>query len=280
MTRSKLKTALALLALQIVLAPAALAQCIPVNFPAGWLHQQENAGGHTIARHGHKADAELVQRLQQHPNIAAASTYTNDATAEAFITAGLGVLRVQLNQWAANAQVGAQRANDFVGNNTVGRVAFRPPNLQNIVNSTLFRTVLRATGQGECFLLTSFPTRPPQQAADALNPTNTAATTADSPTATPMDKSNPQWTSLLGYLAGNFSDTDLSDEKAAVDGLNKNTVKWYKEVLQQGRGVLKESFDWQQIPDYANRTFDTKDKALVWLEKMMDTLEFGIKSLG
>jgi hypothetical protein len=57
-------------------------------------------------------------------------------------------------------------------------------------------------------------------------------------------------------------------------------VGWYKEVLQQGRGVLKESFDWQQIPDYANRTFDTQDKALVWLEKMMDTLESGIKSVG
>lgn len=265
MTGSKLKTALALLALQIVLAPAALAQCMPENFPAGWLPQQENAGGHTIARHGRKTDAELVQRLQYNPNIAAASTYTND-TAEASITAGLGGLRVQLNQWAANAQVGARRANDFVGNNTVGRVAFRP---QNIVNSTRFRTVLQATGQGGCLLLTLFPTRPP-------NLTNTA----DSPTATPMDKSNPQWTSLLGYLAGNFSDTDLSDEKAAVDGLNENTVGWYKEVLQQGRGVLKESFDWQQIPDYANRTFDTQDKALVWLEKMMDTLESGIKSLG
>lgn len=279
MTSSKLKTALAVLAMQILLASAALAQCIPANFPVGWLQQQENAGGHTIARHVGKTDAQLVQRLQQNPNIAAASTYTDLATAEAFIQAGLTVQRVVINQWAANALAGARRADDFIGNNVVGRVAFRPPNLQNIVDSDEFRTVLQATGGGGCFLLTSYPTRPPNPAAGALNNTKTAAAAAVSPSAKPMNKSDPQWMSLLGYLAGNFSDTDLPDEKAAVEGLNKNTVGWYKEVLQEGRGVLKVPFDWRQIPNYANRTFDTEDKALVWLEQMMDTLEFAIKNL-
>lgn len=275
MTSLKSRTALALFALEILLAPAALAQCIPANFPVGWLQQQENAGGHTIARHVGRTDAQLVQRLHQNPNIAAASTYTDLPTAEAFIEAGLTVQGAVLNQWAVNAQVGARRADNFVGNNVVGRVAFPPPNLQNIVNSNLFRTVLQATGQGGCFLLTSFPTRPPNAARGALDSTSTV--TAANPSATPVNTSDLQWMSLLGYLAGNFSDSDLPDEKAAVEGLSKKTMAWYKEVLREGRNVLKERFDWHQIPNYANRRFDTEDEALVWLERMMDTLEFAIK---
>jgi hypothetical protein len=144
----------------IALAQPAAAQCIPAHFPQNWLQQQEQAGGHTIALHVGKTDAELVQRLQKDPNIQAASTYTDQQTAEDAITAALANLRQAINNWAQNAHNGQRRVDNFApqGGEVVGRVATRPPGPQNVHDSTQFRTVIQATGGGNCYLLTSFPT--------------------------------------------------------------------------------------------------------------------------
>jgi hypothetical protein len=143
----------------IALAQPAAAQCIPAGaFPPNWLHQQDAAGGHTVALHVGKTDAELVQRLQKTPHITEASTYTDYATAENAITAGLGPLAAAINNWAKAAAPGDTLPLNFGAGGIVGRVATRPPGLANIHNSMNFRTVIRATGGGGCFLLTSYPT--------------------------------------------------------------------------------------------------------------------------
>jgi hypothetical protein len=138
-------------------APAA-AQCIPQNFPNNWLLQQEQAGGHTIARHTGKTDQELVDRLAEDLNIAASSTYPSPASAQVTITGALGAIRVVLNNWANQARNGSRRVIDFVAADTVGRVAYRPADLANVADSSEFRVILQATGGGGCYLLTSYPT--------------------------------------------------------------------------------------------------------------------------
>ncbi len=143
---------------------ASHAVCIPANFPVNWLQQQENAGGHTIARHVDKTDQQLAQRLANDPNIQEASSYrTAMANPQATITAGLASNRNAINTWAANAANGQRRAYDYVAGADVGRVASRnpaapPPALY--ANTCTFRAVLRATGGGNCYLLTSYPTTP------------------------------------------------------------------------------------------------------------------------
>lgn len=88
---------------------------------------------------------------------------------------------------------------------------------------------------------------------------------------------------LEGYLAGQFADADLAgqtDEQAAVDGLSKESLAAYREVLRQGRAVLSSpAVDWQRIADYANRRFDGEADARRWLTHIMDVLEQALKTL-
>jgi hypothetical protein len=147
----------AAIALVPLLGGAAGAACIPDILPADYLRQQENAGGHTIARHVGKTDAQLVQRLADDPRIRAASSYTDAATAQANIAAALAADRVAINIWAAAAPDRATRAWDAGSAAVVGRVASRPPGLGNIARSTHLRVVIRKTGADTCLLLTSFP---------------------------------------------------------------------------------------------------------------------------
>jgi hypothetical protein len=50
-----------------------------VESPRRDLSVDEDMGGHTLARHVGKTDAELRERLRREPNISTASTYTDRA---------------------------------------------------------------------------------------------------------------------------------------------------------------------------------------------------------
>ncbi len=56
-------------------------------------------GGHTLARHVGKSDAELAERLQRERQISAASTYTDRATAERSVGAALAEGGGRLRSW-------------------------------------------------------------------------------------------------------------------------------------------------------------------------------------
>ena len=56
-------------------------------------------GGHTLSRHVDKTDAELAERLRREPQISAASTYTDRATAERSVGAALAEAGGQLSAW-------------------------------------------------------------------------------------------------------------------------------------------------------------------------------------
>ena len=63
------------------------------------LRADEALGGHTLARHVGKSDAELAQRLRREPRISAASTYTDIRTAESAVGAALAASRGRVDGW-------------------------------------------------------------------------------------------------------------------------------------------------------------------------------------
>ena len=59
----------------------------------------ESMGGHTLARHVGKSDAELAERLRRERQISAASTYTDRGTAERSVGAALADGGGKLTSW-------------------------------------------------------------------------------------------------------------------------------------------------------------------------------------
>lgn len=73
----------------------------PEAGPAGArdLAADEAMGGHTLARHVGRTDAQLADRLRREPHISAASTYTDRGTAERAVGAALVAGARQLSAW-------------------------------------------------------------------------------------------------------------------------------------------------------------------------------------
>jgi hypothetical protein len=84
-----------------VSAPAAAAAPSPraADVQARDLSIDESMGGHTLARHVGKTDAELADRLRRERQISSASTYTDRATAERVVSAALASAGNRLTTW-------------------------------------------------------------------------------------------------------------------------------------------------------------------------------------
>ncbi len=140
----------------------ALAVCVPDNFPNNWLQNQENASGHTIARHVGKTDQWLVDRYNNNYQISGASTYATVQSATQRIQAALAITRAAYNAWEPNAIVGARRAVTTDLGFTVGRGVHtptpRPADVEDVEDFDWLVTVMEKTGAGVCLLLTSYPT--------------------------------------------------------------------------------------------------------------------------
>ena len=65
------------------------------------LAEDERAGGHTLARHVGKSDAELAARLARERDISAASTYTDAATAAIAVGTALAQSKARVDSWLA-----------------------------------------------------------------------------------------------------------------------------------------------------------------------------------
>jgi hypothetical protein len=63
------------------------------------LSVDESMGGHTLARHVGKTDAELSRRLRQERQISSASTYTDRDTAERAVGAALALASGKISAW-------------------------------------------------------------------------------------------------------------------------------------------------------------------------------------
>ena len=63
------------------------------------LESDESRGGHTLARHVGRTDAELRQRLKDEPDISAASTYTDQDAAERSVGLALSKNTSKVSDW-------------------------------------------------------------------------------------------------------------------------------------------------------------------------------------
>ncbi|WP_139330653.1 contact-dependent growth inhibition system immunity protein [Rhizobium sp. RU33A] len=91
--------------------------------PGGGLQAHEAAGGHLISRHVGKSDADLGARLNAQPNITAASSFPDRATAERAISSALDDNTANISQFL-NGTGGRLVINHNVGS-TIGNVMSR-----------------------------------------------------------------------------------------------------------------------------------------------------------
>ena len=119
------------------------------------LAQDEERGGHTLRRHVGRSREELRQRLQTESDISAASSWTDRATAELTVAAGLRAGRERVADWERR---GAGRSNltlHFDAGRAIGRSLRRGE--QETVVCTEAIIVLRTDGMNGFYVLTTYP---------------------------------------------------------------------------------------------------------------------------
>ena len=138
-------------------APAPPASRAPAAANTGYdLGRDEARGGHTLARHVGRTDAQLSDRLRRE-QISAASTYTDRATAERVVARTLARQRSRVDQWLARKGSRPNLALDYrgdgretIGRSLTGRSAQTVPCTDAVV-------VLRWDGGRGFIVLTTYP---------------------------------------------------------------------------------------------------------------------------
>lgn len=123
--------------------------------PARDLSQDEAEGGHTLRKHVGRTDEELSQRLRHERNIAAASTWTDRATAEQCVGIAIAQNRDKISRWLdrpsrANLALDYDADPDHPIGRTLNRDADRTTPCSHAV------IVLKRTDDSY-FVLTSYP---------------------------------------------------------------------------------------------------------------------------
>ena len=143
-------------------APAASRRDSPgTPAPAGIrdLAADEARGGHTLARHVGRTDAQLRDRLRREPGISAASTYGDRETAERVVGATLAWAGTRLRDWAGREGRRPNLALNYTGGaqgRPIGRSLRRGASgPQPCVDAVV---VLRwDERRGDFYVLTSYP---------------------------------------------------------------------------------------------------------------------------
>jgi hypothetical protein len=122
------------------------------------LRGDEALGGHTLARHIGRTDAELAARLRREPRISAASTYTDLEAAETAVGAALATARRRVDGWARRQGPRPNLVLNYTapGGQRVGRSLAR--GARQAVPATQALVVLRWDDRrGRWYVLTSYP---------------------------------------------------------------------------------------------------------------------------
>jgi hypothetical protein len=126
----------------------------------GWLQFWEGRGignsrGHVIAQLVGKSDADLIARIGSNKKKSAASSFTDQATAEAVIGGAIRQNRTELNAWLRTAQQGDRLPLPYSGTDVIGRGIKKG---QSVVGDrTNAKIILQALGDGKYHILTAFP---------------------------------------------------------------------------------------------------------------------------
>jgi len=117
----------------------------------------EKLGGHTLARHVGRTDDQLRDRLRREPNISAASTYTDRATAERIVARALARNQPAVAKWLARTGPRTNLSFDYrgVADEPIGRSIRRGQSTSvPCIDATI---VLRWIERDRYFVLTSYP---------------------------------------------------------------------------------------------------------------------------
>jgi hypothetical protein len=85
------------------------------------LSRAERRGGHTLSRHVGRSDDDLRERLRRETRIAAASTFTDRATAEAVVAETIARASGRLREWSHRPPPRPNLALDYSGPRVIGR---------------------------------------------------------------------------------------------------------------------------------------------------------------
>lgn len=120
------------------------------------LSTDEAMGGHTLARHVGKTDAELIERLRRERQISSASTYDDRATAERVVGAALGSAGRSFDAWRKRASPRPNFVLRYAATYTIGRSISRGRSESARCDHAL--VVLRWDDRRQRFyVLTSYP---------------------------------------------------------------------------------------------------------------------------
>jgi hypothetical protein len=125
------------------------------NGPTRDLSRDEDAGGHTLRRHVGRSDEQLRGRLENERGIAAASTYTDRATAEAAVGNALQQEQDRVQRWLERTGGHPNLVLDYKGENPLGRTLHRGETTPLPCDQA--KVVLRWLPPGEYYVLTSYP---------------------------------------------------------------------------------------------------------------------------
>jgi len=118
------------------------------------LSLDEARGGHTLSRHVARTDDQLRQRLRAEPDISAASTYTDRATAEEVVQVVLERKKDEIEKWVARSGSRPNLALRFTIGETIGRSMKQGSSTAKNVDAAV--VVLRWDGS-DWYVLTSYP---------------------------------------------------------------------------------------------------------------------------
>jgi Bacterial CdiA-CT RNAse A domain len=121
------------------------------------LAAEEMTGGHTIARHVGRTEAQLRARLAAQPAIPAASTFRTLAEAEKVVSQALRANKAAILAWSKHAAVGASKAFVYDAGRVVGFGVLRASgSVQTMTRITM--VLRRVQQQGRVhFVLTAYP---------------------------------------------------------------------------------------------------------------------------
>jgi hypothetical protein len=120
--------------------------------PGGGLAAHEAAGGHLLARHVGKTEADLATRLSAQPSLKEVSTFISRAEAESAISGALNARAADVNAWVAAGAPDRLILNaPFNGGSVLQRGA------SATVSSTGVKVVLEGTGGGNWRIITGYP---------------------------------------------------------------------------------------------------------------------------
>lgn len=125
------------------------------------LARDEAMGGHTLARHVARTDAQLRERLQRERGISAASTYSDRATAERVVAEAIAQAADRLRSWTARRGPRPNLALHYRSpdRRPIGSTLERGDSRPRPCTSAL--VVLRwDDGRDTWFVLTSYPENP------------------------------------------------------------------------------------------------------------------------